>query len=186
MPRIDNDYYVIDISQIFELTNEEIKKIINWILDKNSYFVVQPSIVVVDKVKKIRYALGIGSIVVDSEPPINYLKIFGSEWIDACKIQDKRIKEVIYANDYFEPIKGLLISLETKSPFLVLNGIVSELNINKNQNKGIPLLIIKDENSSYTVVSMDKDHFYINVNESNYGKIVYYIAELFSHCENPY
>ncbi len=187
MPRVDSNYYAIDISQIFKLTNKEIKELIDWALNKGSYFVTQPSIIIIDAGKKIRYALGIGSIVVDAEPPVSYLKIVGSEWIDACKIGNNSIKEVYYAKEPFETIRGLLISLELKSPFLAINGIKTELNVNKDQNKGVPIVIIRDNtNNSHTIVSIDKDHFYINVDEFNFGKIIHYIAELISHCERQY
>ncbi len=187
MPRIDNNYYAIDISKIAKLEYNEMKEFINWVVYNEGFLITQPSIVIIDLNKKIRYTLGIGSVVVnsevvDSEPPIQYYKIAGSEWIDACKINRNK-KKVIYVDQEYIIKKGIAISLESKGIFLLLNGMNGEVKVsNKEEKYGIQLIILKDLNNRYNLLSLDKDAYYVYTDYYGLGKIVHYVAEIYSYC----
>jgi len=183
MPRIDSNYYAVDISNIIKLEYNEMKEFIKWVVDNEGLLITQPSIVVIDLNKKVRYTLGIGSVVVKSQPPIQYYKISGSEWVDACKISYNK-KKVIYVDQDYIIRKGIIISLESKGIFLLLNGISGEIKIsNKGANIGVQLVMLRDDsNNTYSLLSLDKDAYYVYADSYGLGKIVHYAAEIYSYC----
>ncbi len=80
MARVDAGSYILEIHTILSMPNPA--SILDWALTEAS-LVTSPALVYVER-PRLRLAVGPGSLVSESEPPLPAYRLASPQWIDTC------------------------------------------------------------------------------------------------------
>jgi len=184
MPRVDAGKYAVDILMIMGFGEREVEKLTDWALSEKVFFLTLPSIVTIEGShgEKVRYALGIGSIISESKPEVPFFIIANNEWVDGCRVGEKE-PEYFLAGGEAHRVSGRIIGLEARNPIsMMLNGRESEMVLINNSTNLLPLVILKSGKFSYPIVSIKKGEYMLHATTYNNGKIFKYALTLFTTC----
>ncbi len=183
MPRVDAGKYVVDILTVMGLEERGVERLMDWALSEKVLFLTLPSIVTIEGSygEKVRYALGIGSIISESRPEVPFFVISNNEWVEGCRVGGKK-PEYFLAEGEAHRISGRIIGLEARNPIsLMLNGRESEM-VLINSTSLLPLVILESGGLSYPIVSIKKGEYMLHTTTYNNGKIFKYALALFTTC----
>ncbi|MDP8002867.1 MAG: hypothetical protein ACP5I6_01335 [Caldisphaera sp.] len=183
MPRVDSKYYALDISSIYNMDESKVDKLIEWSITEKPIFITNPSIIIIGiKTKKVRYALGIGSLVSEVQFPFEGLKVANSDWVDGCNVGNKEPYFLIAKGSSFI-FSGKIIGLDNKDPIsLLMNGLKANLSIINETNR-IPLVTINNDKSFYPVISLKGNNYMLHVvDKSNIAVTYKYALKLYTSC----
>lgn len=182
MPRVDARYYMVDVSIVDRVSEEEVKELIDWALGSNAIIALEAGIASVrGPTGPLLVAYGPASIFSPEPPPVgSYLELARSEWVTGCAAGVKKPMYVEAVGPGYE-VAGLVIAKAYQDPVAILvNGYKGALVLAPPQSD----VTVYAEIDGRPVLGYSQSSGYINyVVEGPLRRRIKFAAILVSSCE---
>ncbi len=184
MPRVDSNTYVVEVASVLVMDSEQLRRLTSWALAERALVVTGPSIVSVrSSTGSMRLALGIGSLVSRSEPPVPYYVITAPEWVDGCYAGALEPSFIRAEAQRWYKASGIAVAMDFRDPAaLMLNGqAVEALLPDPEPQVDCWLLTLGPEGQERGLLGL-LDNKYLLAARGRAGDLLEYILTLYSSC----